>query len=243
MKTTWARGPLEVDGAWGRVRDEIAAGHQAYVVCPLVEESERVQARSATEEYERLGIEVFPGLSLGLLHGQLSSKEKESVMASFRAGAIDVLVATTVIEVGVDVSNATVMVIEDADRFGIAQLHQLRGRVGRASATSWCYLLSEATTPDAEERLAALERSNNGFELAEVDLDLRGEGTILGTRQKGVNDLKLASLRRDRELVGLARDVAFDIVDSDPTLDAHPDIADEVRALVDGEDREFLFKN
>ena len=229
--------------AWGRVRDEVAAGHQAYVVCPLVEESERVQARSATEEYERLGAEVLAGLRLGLLHGQLSAKEKESVMAAFRAGAIDVLVATTVIEVGVDVPNATVMVIEDADRFGIAQLHQLRGRVGRAAAASWCYLLSEATTPDAEERLAALERSNNGFELAEVDLELRGEGTILGTRQKGVNDLKLASLRRDRELVGLARDVAFDIVDSDPTLDEHPDIADEVRALVDDEDREFLFKN
>jgi len=119
----------------------------------------------------------------------------------------------------------------------------LRGRVGRAAAASWCYLLSSATTPDAEERLAALERSNNGFELAEVDLDLRGEGTILGTRQKGVNDLKLASLRRDRELVGLARDVAFDIVDRDPGLVDHPDIAEEVRFLVDDDDREFLFKN
>jgi ATP-dependent DNA helicase RecG len=135
------------------------------------------------------------------------------------------------------------MVIEDADRFGIAQLHQLRGRVGRASAKSWCYLLSVSGTPDSEERLSALERSNNGFELAEVDLDLRGEGTILGTRQKGVNDLKLASLRRDRELVGLARDVAFDIVDRDPTLGGHQDMAEEVRFLVDDEDREFLFKN
>jgi ATP-dependent DNA helicase RecG len=243
VDTSWARGPLEVEAAWARVRDQVAGGHQAYVVCPLVEESERIQARSATEEYERLGLEVLPGLRLGLLHGQLSSKEKEAVMAAFRSGAIDVLVATTVIEVGVDVANATVMVIEDADRFGIAQLHQLRGRVGRASDTSWCYLLSTTPTPDAEERLGALERSNNGFELAEVDLDLRGEGTILGTRQKGVNDLKLASLRRDRELVGLAREVAFDIVDHDPTLEDHPDIAEEVRFLVDDDDRDFLFKN
>ena len=243
VATTWARGPLEVADAWQRVRHEVEAGHQAYVVCPLVEESERIQARSATEEFERLGAEVLAGLRLGLLHGQLSSKEKEAVMAAFRLGRLDVLVATTVIEVGVDVANATVMVIEDADRFGIAQLHQLRGRVGRAAATSWCYLLADASTPDAEERLLALERSNDGFELAEVDLDLRGEGTILGTRQKGVNDLKLASLRRDRELVGLARDVAFDIVDHDPTLADHPDIAEEVRFLVDDDDREFLFKN
>ena len=147
------------------------------------------------------------------------------------------------IEVGVDVPNATVMVIEDADRFGIAQLHQLRGRVGRAPATSLVLPAGRGLDPDAEERLGALERSNDGFELAEVDLDLRGEGTILGTRQKGVNDLKLASLRRDRELVGLARDVAFDIVDRDPTLGGHPDLAEEIRVLVDDDDREFLFKN
>ncbi len=147
VATTWARGPLEVADAWQRVRHEVEAGHQAYVVCPLVEESERIQARSATEEFERLGAEVLAGLRLGLLHGQLSSKEKEAVMAAFRLGRLDVLVATTVIEVGVDVANATVMVIEDADRFGIAQLHQLRGRVGRAAATSWCYLLGGRLDP------------------------------------------------------------------------------------------------
>ena len=147
VATTWARGPLEVADAWQRVRGEVEAGHQAYVVCPLVEESERIQARSATEEFERLGAEVLAGLRLGLLHGQLSSKEKEAVMAAFRLGRLDVLVATTVIEVGVDVANATVMVIEDADRFGIAQLHQLRGRVGRAAATSWCYLLGGCLDP------------------------------------------------------------------------------------------------
>jgi ATP-dependent DNA helicase RecG len=134
-------------------------------------------------------------------------------------------------------------VFEDAVGFGIAQLHQLRGRVGRGAAASWCYLLSEAVTPDAEERLSALERSADGFELAEVDLELRGEGAILGTRQKGVTDLKLASLRRDKELVGTARQTAFAIVDADPALAGHPLLADEVRLLVDDEDREFLFKS
>ena len=164
-------------------------------------------------------------------------------MAEFRAGSIDVLVATTVVEVGVDVPNATVMVIEDADRFGIAQLHQLRGRVGRRDEPSWCYLLGDGSGPDAEARLSALERSTDGFELAEVDLELRGEGTILGTRQKGASDLKLASLRRDKALVAEAREVAFDLVDRHRGLDGLPDLADELRLLVDDEDREFLFKS
>jgi ATP-dependent DNA helicase RecG len=243
IRTTWARGDLEEAAAWQRVRDEVAAGRQAYVVCPLVEESERIQARSATEEFERLQSSVLSGLRLGLLHGQLPAKEKEAVMASFRTGGLDVLVATTVIEVGVDVPLATVMVIEDADRFGIAQLHQLRGRVGRGAALSWCYLFGTASTPEGEERLKALERTTDGFELAEVDLELRGEGTILGTRQKGATDLKLASLRRDKDLVKLARDVAFEIVDADPVLADHPDLAEEIRFLVDDEDREFLFKS
>jgi ATP-dependent DNA helicase RecG len=241
--TVWARGPLDVEAAWQTARDEIADGHQAYVVCPLVEESDRVQATSASEEFVRLADGPLAGLRLGLLHGQLPSREKEDVMARFRAGQLQALVATTVIEVGVDVPNATVMVVEDADRFGIAQLHQLRGRVGRGAAKSWCYLLSETPTPEGEERLAALERTNDGFELAEVDLDLRGEGTILGTRQKGVNDLKLASLRKHRKYVALAREVAFDIVGADPALAHHPGLARELRALVDDEDREYLFKN
>src|SRR5207253_2120274 len=140
ITTRWARGPLEEAEAHQRVSSEVAAGRQAYVVCPLVEESEKIQARSATEERERLAAEVWPDLRLGLLHGQMPSKDKEAVMTAFRAGALDVLVATTVIEVGVDVPNATVMIVEDADRFGIAQLHQLRGRVGRGSDQSWCYL-------------------------------------------------------------------------------------------------------
>ena len=243
ITTVWARGPMEEMSAWDRVRQEVAAGRQAYVVCPLVEESERIEARSAIDEYERLRAEVFGGLNVALIHGQLPEREKDAVMSDFRRGAVDVLVATTVIEVGVDVPNATVMVIEDADRFGIAQLHQLRGRVGRGASSSWCYLLGEPSTPEAEKRLRALERTTDGFELAEEDLELRGEGTILGTRQKGVTDLKLASLRRDKDLVGQARDVAFAMVDADPQLAAHPDLAEEVRAMVDDDDREFLFKS
>lgn len=240
--TTWVRG-MEEQEAWNRVRQEVAAGRQAYVVCPLVEESEKLQVRSATEEFERLSAEVFPDLRLGLLHGQLPAKEKEPVMAKFRAGEIDVLVATTVIEVGVDVPNATVMVIEDADRFGIAQLHQLRGRVGRGADRSWCYLLGEGATPDGEARLAAMQATTDGFELAEVDLEIRGEGTILGARQKGRTDLKLASLRRDKPLVRAAREVAFEIVDADPGLTAHQDLAEEIQSVLEPEDVEFLFKS
>jgi ATP-dependent DNA helicase RecG len=241
--TRWARGDLEAAEAYRRVATEVAAGRQAYVVCPLVEESEKVAAKAATVEFTRLHTEVWPDLRLALLHGQMPARDKEGVMASFRAGEIDVLVATTVIEVGVDVPNATVMLIEDADRFGMAQLHQLRGRVGRGAAQSWCYLLGTATTPDSEARLRAIEASTDGFELAEVDLGIRGEGTVLGTRQKGQSDLKLASLRRDKEWVGRAREVAFAIVDADPALAAHPVLREELGLLVDDEEAEFLFKS
>jgi ATP-dependent DNA helicase RecG len=243
VSTRWMRGDLEEAAAWDRVRTEVGECHQAYVVCPLIEESEKIQARSATEEFDRLRTDVFPDLRLALLHGQMASKDKEAVMAAFRRGDLDVLVSTTVIEVGVDVPNATVMVIEDADRFGIAQLHQLRGRVGRGAAVSYCYLLGAGNTPDGEQRLTAMERTTDGFELAEVDLEIRGEGTILGTRQKGATDLKLASLRRDKDLVLAAREVAFDVVDSDPTLSSHADLADEVALLVDEDEAEFLFKS
>jgi ATP-dependent DNA helicase RecG len=243
VATTWARTELEEIGAWQRVRDEVAAGHRAYVVCPLVDGSERVQARSATEELDRLAADVLPGLRLGLLHGQMAAADKEAAMAAFRSGEIDVLVATTVIEVGVDVPEATVMVIEDADRFGIAQLHQLRGRVGRSTLPSWCYLLGAGATPDAAERLAAMERTTDGFELAEVDLDLRGEGTILGARQKGRSDLKLAKLRRDADLLDAAKAVAEDVTEGDPLLAGHPLLADEVKLFLEPEEEAYLFKS
>lgn len=243
IRTIWVKEEAGEREAWERVRSEVSCGHQAYVVCPLVEGSERVQARSASEEHDRLAEGALAGLRLGLLHGQLPAAKKEAVMAEFRAGGIDVLVATTVVEVGVDVPGATVMVIEDADRFGIAQLHQLRGRVGRSSLPSWCYLLGTTASEEGSARLRALTSSNDGFELAEIDLELRGEGTILGSRQKGISDLKLASLRRHKKTVALTREVAFGIVDSDPLLVGHPDLAEEIAALVDPDEREFLFKS
>ncbi len=241
--TRWARGELAVTAALQHVLAEVAAGRQAYVVCPLVDGSDKIQASSATETFEELQGGQLHGLRMGLLHGQMPSKDKESVMAEFRAGRLDVLVATTVIEVGVDVANATVMTILSADRFGIAQLHQLRGRVGRGAVQSYCYLLGETTTVEGETRLLAIERSTDGFELAEVDLELRGEGTILGTRQKGRSDLRLASLRRDKELVVTARETAVSIVNEDPTLAGHPDLDDEIRLFVDVDEAEFLFKS
>jgi ATP-dependent DNA helicase RecG len=243
VTTAWLREPGSADEAWERVRTEVAAGHRAFVVCPLVEGSDRVQATSAVAEAERLAGAELSGLRVGLLHGQLPSAEKERVMAEFRSGGLEVLVATTVIEVGVDVPDATVMVIEDADRFGIAQLHQLRGRVGRGDDPSWCYLLSENDTPEASTRLSAMERTSDGFELAEVDLELRGEGTILGARQKGRSDLKLARLLSDQPLVAAARTVAEELVAEDPDLADHGLLVEELRLFIDDEEAEFLFKS
>jgi ATP-dependent DNA helicase RecG len=252
ISTRWARTPGGEADAWRRVRAEVAAGHQAYVVCPLIEDSDKLEARSAEETFRHLGEEELAGLRLGLLHGRMAAKDKEAAMGAFRSGELDVLVATTVIEVGVDVPNATVMVVIDADRFGLAQLHQLRGRVGRGQVQSWCELLAdeERATPDAEARLVALEASTDGFELAEVDLELRGEGTLMGAQQKGRSDLRLASLRRDRDWVERARETAFELVDGESGLGAHPLLVEEVELLLgpDGDDAEgdrteFLFKN
>ena len=240
--TTWARDEPDQQAVWQTVRAEVAAGRQAYVVCPLIEESDKLQVASAQETFEDLSSGELAELRVGLLHGRVPPAEKEETMALFRAGAFDVLVATTVIEVGVDVPNATVMVILDADRFGIAQLHQLRGRVGRGRDRSYCFLVGEGETDGGEARLEALVRTDDGFELAEVDLDLRGEGTIMGERQKGRNDLRLASLRRDREWVERAREVAIELVGDDPRLTAHPDLADELVALLPEEEADFLLK-
>ena len=244
--TRWARGPADEDEVWAQVRSEVAGGRQAYVVCPLIEESEKLEVASAQETFDRLTAGPLTGVRLGLLHGRVPTAEKEATMQAFRNHELDVLVATTVIEVGVDVPNATVMVILDADRFGIAQLHQLRGRVGRGRHPSTCWLV---TTPSEEDpdagnpRIEALVASTDGFELAEIDLDLRGEGTLMNTAQKGRSDLKLASLRRDRELVSLARDAAFQIVDSDPELTRHAGLRDELELLLTAEDEEFLEKS
>jgi ATP-dependent DNA helicase RecG len=249
--TTWAKGDEEEAAVWQRVRAEVAEGRQAYVVCPLIGESEKLEVASAEETFARLEADDLSGLSLGLLHGRLPAAEKEAAMTAFREGGTQVLVATTVIEVGVDVPNATVMVVLDADRFGIAQLHQLRGRVGRGAAASYCYLVTGSGGAEGDEderaqgnaRLEALVRTEDGFELAEVDLDIRGEGTIFSERQKGRSDLKLASLRRDRKAVEAARRAAERIVEEDPGLTNHLELADELRVFLDPEDEAFLFKS
>ncbi|MCC5950910.1 MAG: ATP-dependent DNA helicase RecG [Acidimicrobiia bacterium] len=245
ITTEWVRDEAGEAAMWEAVRGQVAEGRQVYVVCPLIGESEKLEVASAEETYAELTAPggALDGLAVGLLHGRLGPADKEQTMDLFRTGSLDVLVSTTVIEVGVDVPNATVMVILDADRFGIAQLHQLRGRVGRGSHRSWCYLRSGEISPDGSARLDALVRSEDGFELAEIDLDLRGEGTIMGERQKGRNDLKLASLRRDREWVERAREVAVELVGDDPTMADHQLLADEVDALLaDPDQADFLLK-
>ena len=246
IDTTWADGPMMEEAVWVDVKEAVAAGQQAFVVCPLIDESEKLEVASAEETFHRLSLVDLRGLRLGLLHGRLPAAEKSETMDRFRRGELDVLVATTVIEVGVDVPNATVMVILDADRFGIAQLHQLRGRVGRGNVASKCWLVTgekEEGAPKGNPRVEALVASTDGFELAEVDLDLRGEGTIMNTAQKGRSDLKLASLRRDRELVTFAREAAFAIVNSDPTLAKNTTLYDELRLFFAEEEEAFLFKS
>jgi ATP-dependent DNA helicase RecG len=240
--TVVAPNPLDHAAAWEQLRAEVDAGHQAYVVCPLVEDRGRVEAKAATAEYERLQAEELRGLRVGLLHGQMKSKEKEEVMAAFRVGTVQVLVATTVIEVGVDVPNATVMLVEDADRFGLSQLHQLRGRVGRGTAASHCFLFADPTTPEGEERVLAMAASMDGFDLAEKDLEIRGAGEVFGERQSGFSDLKLGRIPRDESIVIEARRAAEELLDGDPGLARHAQLREEVEDLL-GDDVEFLFKS
>ena len=223
------RRPVEthvVDGArararaYERIREEIAAGRQCFVVCPLVEESEALQAKAATAEFERLRSGEFRDLRVELIHGQLPSKQKAAAMEAFAAGEADVLVATSVVEVGIDVPNATVMLIEAAERYGLSQLHQLRGRVGRGSHQSLCILFGDPKLP----RLEAIANESDGFRLAEIDLELRGAGDVLGTRQHGLPEFRVARLPEDTELLVRARDRADEIVVSDPAL-AEPEHA------------------
>jgi ATP-dependent DNA helicase RecG len=208
-----------LNGVWGGVRREVEAGHQAYIVYPVIEES-KLELKAAMEEYERLSREVFPKYKLGLLHGRLSSEEKEDVMLRFRKNEVQILVATTVVEVGVDVPNATVMVIEHAERFGLSQLHQLRGRIGRGAAKSHCVLVGPVRmTDEARARLETMVRTCNGFEIAETDLLLRGPGEFFGTRQSGDMGFHVANPLRDREFLELARREAFALAD-DPAQSA-----------------------
>ncbi len=193
---------------WRFVRGELGRGRQAYVVCPLIEESESLQTASARRAFEELSTGELAGFRLRLLHGQLPAAEKAAAMADYAAGQADVLVSTSVIEVGVDVANATVMVIMGARRFGLSQLHQLRGRVGRGTEESYCFLLAEGEDETVLDRLALFARTNDGFELAEADLLSRGEGQLFGERQSGMGDLEVASLFRDRALLEEARSEA-----------------------------------
>jgi ATP-dependent DNA helicase RecG len=225
--TSWVTAERSSE-AYTRLRKHLDAGRQAYVVCPLIEESETSQARAAEGEAERLRRVELKDYRVGLLHGRLRPAERRELMGRFKAGELDVLVATTVIEVGVDVPNATIMIVQEADRFGLAQLHQLRGRVGRGAEQSYCLLISrqrEELTDNAQERLQALVDSTDGFELAEKDLELRGEGQLMGTRQAGISEFRFTRLRADRPLLERARAAAEGLVDYEGPL------ADEVERM------------
>jgi ATP-dependent DNA helicase RecG len=228
VQTHVASGERARARAYERIREELRAGRQAFVVCPLVEESEALQARAATAEFERLTATELRDFRVVLLHGQMRSREKAAAMARFASGDADVLVATSVIEVGIDVPNATVMLVEDAERYGISQLHQLRGRIGRGEHESLCILLG----PSDAARLRALAEHRDGFRLAEIDLELRGEGELTGTRQSGLAAFRFARLPEDADLLDRARAAARDLLDRDPEL-AEPEhvlLADALRA-------------
>jgi ATP-dependent DNA helicase RecG len=229
--TAAARSNEERAAAYDLVRREVREGRQAFVVCAAIDEGNRSQVRAAEAEAERLATEIFPDLRVALLHGRMRPKDKERVMDDFRAGRSDVLISTTVIEVGVDVPNATVMLVENAERFGLAQLHQLRGRIGRSAHDSYCVLFDESddANQDARARIEAMTRTTDGFELADEDLKLRGEGTLFDTKQSGMPDLKLARLAEDLDLVKRARTRAFDLIEDDPELEDHPALLAELR--------------
>jgi ATP-dependent DNA helicase RecG len=230
VKTRAYRG-REIEKAYEFIRSEVARGHRAFFIYPLVEESEDSDLKAATEEAERLDAVVFPDIPVGLLHGRMTRPEKEEIMRRFRAGEICVLVSTVVVEVGIDVPEATVLVVEHADRFGLSQLHQLRGRIGRSDRDAWCLLFGDPTSEDGRRRLQTLVRTNDGFEIAEEDLRMRGPGELMGTRQHGLPALRIANLVDDLDILREARRDAFDVVRGDPELrdPAHASIRRAVR--------------
>jgi len=230
VRTSLARTTAQRRKAYDLVRQQVTGGRQAFVVCAAIDEANRLEVRAAEKEAERLEKEVFPDLRLALLHGRMRPREKEDRMEAFRRGDADVLISTTVIEVGVDVPNATVMLVENAERFGLAQLHQLRGRIGRAEHDSFCVLFDESPpeNEDARARLEAMVRTTDGFELADEDLRLRGEGTLFDIRQSGLPDLRLARLAEDTDMVRRARDTAFAMIEKDPELRRNPELRDEL---------------
>ncbi|HZL06904.1 MAG TPA: helicase-related protein, partial [Coriobacteriia bacterium] len=220
--------------AYDRIRSAVRAGRQAYVVCALVEESDSAEARAATREAERLKTQVFPDLHVDLLTGRMKSQDKSAVMERFRAGEIDLLVSTTVIEVGIDVPNATIMVVEDGERFGLAQLHQLRGRIGRGEHPGEFLVFADPKSEEGRRRMAAIASISDGFALAEEDLRVRGEGEVLGEKQSGLPRLKLASLVSDLQLLIAVREDAQALLATDPILAAshHAPLRREVEAML-----------
>lgn len=228
---THVRGPEKRPDVYAWVQSQVLAGQQAYVVCPLIEESDKLQVEAAVRLAHRLRQDIFAGVSLGLLHGRMRPQQKEAVMDEFRLGAVKVLVATPVVEVGIDVPQAAIMVIEDADRFGLAQLHQLRGRVGRGAQTSHCILLTSATTDSAQVRMSTMAETRDGFVIAQRDLELRGPGEFLGTRQHGLPELRIADLLADGAILEAARGEAQGLLETDPELSAsdHAGLRREVR--------------
>ena len=217
--------------AYDFIHHQVLQGRQAYIILPLVEESEKLDLRAAVAEYERLSTKIFPEFTVGLLHGRMTSAEKDEALNSFRDNQTQILVSTTVVEVGVDVPNATVILIDHADRFGLAQLHQLRGRVGRGLHPSYCLLLDTSKTAEAKARLEVLEKSTDGFFISEMDLRLRGPGVVMGYRQSGISEFALANILDDEDLLNLAREMAVAIVRSDPNLEGHPLMVAELKRL------------
>lgn len=230
IKTHWKM-PHERDGVYGGVRALVTEGRQAYFVCPMVAENEKMMAQAATDLHYRLSNETYPELKVGLLHGQMRPREKEEVMEQFRRHELDILVSTTVIEVGVDVPNSSVMVVEDANRFGLSQLHQLRGRVGRGAHQSYCILIADGKGEEARARMEAMVATTDGFRIAEEDLRLRGPGELLGTKQSGNLDFKIADLIQDGAMLEVARQAAMEIVAADPKLERpeHAPMLERVR--------------
>jgi len=230
ITTSIVRTELERNRAYDLVRREVGAGRQAFVVCAAIDEGNKAEVKAAESEADRLKNEVFPDLSVELLHGRMRPAEKDARMENFRAGRSHLLISTTVIEVGVDVPNATVMLVENAERFGLAQLHQLRGRIGRGQHPSFCFLFDASTeeNDEARERLQALVRTTDGFELADADLAIRGEGTLFDIKQSGLPDLRLVRLPHDAELVRRARARAFAVIEDDPELEGHPGLRREL---------------
>ncbi|MEK7528354.1 MAG: ATP-dependent DNA helicase RecG [Patescibacteria group bacterium] len=213
--------------AYRWVEDQIQKGRQVFVICPLINDSEVLEVKAATEEFDRLKSEIFPQFRLGLLHGRLKQSEKDEVMEGFSKGDIDILVSTAVVEVGIDVPNATIIIIEGSERFGLSQLHQFRGRVGRGEHQSYCFLFPTSTSEDATKRLASLVKHSSGFQLAEIDLQMRGPGEVYGVRQSGIPDLHMATFG-DVKLIKESRAVAEKIIEKDPTLKDHPELKSKI---------------